>query len=235
MPILATNTGDELRVILCLAFDHRSSASDIESFKSLLADMACVVNSLELSGTFDMIVEASLPEIGAYHDLMHELADPLARVVARYETNFVCKRYVVRNSKVEKAVWVPCHEGHRRIDCAKIDKIVAEGDYMRVFVGNNRWLLHTTMKEITNRLDPHEFAAIHRSLVVRTSFIERLIHEGRNWSARLNDGSVHKIARSHISEILSMIKIDSSKHFARSSPHVQVNENYELFHRKSGA
>jgi DNA-binding LytR/AlgR family response regulator len=194
----------------------------------MLASMPCVVNSLELSGTYDMIVEASLPEIGAYHDLMQELADPLAQVVARYETNFVCKRYVVRNSKIERAVWVPCHEGHRRIDCSKIDKIVAEGDYMRVFVGDNRWLLHTTMKEITKKLDPAEFATLHRSLIVRTSFIERLIHQGRNWSARLNDGTVNKIARSHISEVLRVIKVDSSKPLPVSSTPLQVNEKAEM-------
>jgi DNA-binding LytR/AlgR family response regulator len=80
------------------------------------------------------------------------------------------------------------------------------------------------MKEITKKLDPAEFATLHRSLIVRTSFIERLIHQGRNWSARLNDGTVNKIARSHISEVLSVIKVDSSKPLPVSSAPLQVNE-----------
>jgi len=173
-----TVVDDDLRVIMCLAFDHRAPCGEIAAFKRCIIDCPQVLHSVELSGTFDFMLEVSLPNIAAYHAELGMRAEPLAKLVTRYEASFVCKRFV-RHNQEECAIWVPCHEGVQRLDCALIDKVLAEGDYMQVYSGNQRWLVHSTLKALCAKLDPEEFVRIHRSAVVRRDFVERLLHQGK--------------------------------------------------------
>ena len=196
--------GDDLRVIMCLAFDHRAPCDEVTAFKQCIVDCPQVLHSIELSGTFDFMLEVSLPNIAAYHAELGARAEPLAKLVARYEASFVCKRFV-RHNQEERAIWVPCHEGVQRLDCDLIDKVLADGDYMQVHSGNQRWLVHSTMKALSAKLDPEDFVRIHRSVLVRRDFVERLLHHGNHWVARLHDGSEYQISKSHVAGALKAI------------------------------
>jgi len=211
-----TVVGDDLRVIMCLAFDHRAPCDEVAVFKRCIVDCPQVLNSIELTGTFDFMLEVSLPNIAAYHAELGIRAEPLAKLVERYEASFVCRRFV-RHDQEERAIWVPCHEGVQRLDCALIDKVLAEGDYMQVHSGNQRWLVHSTMKALCAKLDPEEFVRIHRSALVRRDFVERLLHHGNHWVAHLKDGSEHQIAKSHVVAALKAIQeapVDVGRLFA---------------------
>jgi len=197
--------GNDLRVIMCLAFDHRAPCDEVTAFKKCIVDCPQVLHSIELSGTFDFMLEVSLPNMAAYQAELAARAAPLAKLVSRYEASFVCKRFV-RNDREERAIWVPCHEGVQRLDCALIDKVLAEGDYVQVCSGKNRWLVHSTMKALAAKLDPGGFVRIHRSALVRCDFVERLLHHGNVWIARLHDGSEHQIAKSHVAATLKVVK-----------------------------
>lgn len=199
--------GNDLRVIVCLAFDHRAQCDEVTAFKKCILDCPQVLHSIELSGTFDFILEVSLPNIAAYHAALVARAEPLAKLVARYEASFVCKRFV-RHCREERVIWVPCRHGLQRLDCALIDKVLANGDYMEVSSENHRWLIHTTMKALTAKLDPEDFILIHRSALVRRGFVERLLHHGNQWVARFCDGSEHPIAKNHVAATLKAIKAD---------------------------
>jgi two-component system response regulator AlgR len=85
-----------------------------------------------------------------------------------------------------------------------VDKIVAEGDYARVHSGADSWLVHATMHALLERLSSKQFIQLHRSIIVRRDFIERLVHEGRHWIARLRDGTSERVAKSHAVETLEM-------------------------------
>jgi two-component system response regulator AlgR len=91
-----------------------------------------------------------------------------------------------------------------RLESARIDKIVAEGDYARVHSGQDSWLLHATMHALLEKLSSRRFIQLHRSIIVRRDFIDRLVHEGRHWMVRLRDGSCERVARSHVGETLEM-------------------------------
>lgn len=205
MSNVRTVVGDDLRVIMCLAFDHRAPCEEVAAFKKDIVECYKVLHSIELSGTFDFMFELSLPNIAAYHDQLAAHAEPLAKLVARYEASFVCKRFV-RDNRQERAIWVPCAEGVKRLDCAMIDKVLADGDYMQVHSGKQRWLVHSTMKALCAKLDHDEFVRIHRSAVVRRDFVDRLLHHGHHWVARLRDGSEYQIAKSHVAEALRAIQ-----------------------------
>ena len=61
-------------------------------------------------------------------------------------------------------------------------------------LGQSSWLLHTTMAAMGERLGAGQFLRLHRSSIVRKSFIARMLdHEGR-WCAELSDESTQRIA-----------------------------------------
>jgi hypothetical protein len=60
------------------------------------------------------------------------------------------------------------------------------------------------MHSFIERLSAKHFLQLHRSLIVRASFIESLVHEGRHWVAHLRDGTSERVAKSHAEEALRM-------------------------------
>ncbi len=218
MTVAESAVPDGLRVIICLSFDHRASVEEVADFKNYLIECACVINAAEVSGSFDFMIEAELPDLNAYHDRMRGLARPMARLVERYEANFVCKRFSLpKKERFSESFWIPCSEGLQRIDSRFIDKITTEGDYVRFHVGANSWLLNDSLSRVIARLDPEHFLHVHRSMVVRSDFIERLIHYERRWAARLADGTSQKISKSRVAAVLHCLKHSSAKIEAASA------------------
>lgn len=199
----------ELDVVMCVAFDHRSDAVGLERFKSCICHCDFVEVALEVSGTFDMIVQGKIGSLAAYTEQMDRIRPQLAAFVTRIETNFVSRR-TERRSAVEKCMWVPCVGGRKRLEVGMIDKVVAEGDYMRLHIHDWHCLIHSTIRAIKEQLD-NRFIQLHRSSIVRIDFIERLLHRDRRWIARLQDGSHQPVAKSHVSDVLHLMVHESSK------------------------
>jgi DNA-binding LytR/AlgR family response regulator len=70
--------------------------------------------------------------------------------------------------------------------------------------------VHTTLKKLCGELPAKRFLRLNRSLVVRSDFIERLLHDQRHWLVRLVDGSTYRIAKSRSAAIVASLKADSS-------------------------
>lgn len=95
--------------------------------------------------------------------------------------------------------WVPHKAELVRIAATHIDRIEAERDYMRLFVGPRSYLLHQTISSLEQRLDPEQFIRLHRSHIVRRGHIDRLRHDGSGvWFARLLDGTEIRIGRTYL-------------------------------------
>lgn len=163
---------------------------------------------METTGTFDLIVQGHIGSLAEYTTQMEAIRVPLAKYVKRIESNFVSNK-VVRASAAKKFMWVPCDGGRKRIDIGSIDKIIAEGDYMRLHIGEWHCLIHSTISALLGQLD-ERFIQLHRSAVVRIDFIDRLIHSGRRWVARLNDGSQQRVAKSHVSDVAQLFRNGSA-------------------------
>ncbi len=96
-------------------------------------------------------------------------------------------------------IWAPHRAEMIRLDVTKIDRIEAERDYMRLFVGSRSYLVHQTIGELERRLDPRLFIRLHRSAMVRRNFIAGLKHDGRGaWQASLADQSTVRIGRTYL-------------------------------------
>lgn len=216
----------QLVVIACLAFDHRAPADDLQRFKACLLQCPQVERAMEVCGTFDLILEGRCSDIAEYSSSMERLRKPLSQLVSRIETSFV-SRTVDRPTAADEdtgAIWLPCHDGRRRVEHRQIDKIVAEGDYMRVHVGAWSCLVHDTMAHFAQALSGAGFVQLHRSWLVRISFIERLVHDQRRWTARLMDGTTVSVAKSHTHDVLAIISGESSKNGGHSAIPSEVGE-----------
>jgi DNA-binding LytR/AlgR family response regulator len=209
-------TSNDIRVIVCIAFDRRIAPLEIAAFKANVLKCPSVLHAVEVSGTFDFIIEATIPDMQSYATQLSLCGETVARLVSRYEANFVCKRFVTEDER-KHALWIPCDDGVVRIDCTKIDKVTAEGDYMRVHSAGQSWLIHSTMSAIVDCVGAEGFFRLHRSILVRRDFIQRLTHDQSHWTATLNDGTRERVAKVHIGALLQTLRASPTKHAASSS------------------
>jgi DNA-binding LytR/AlgR family response regulator len=199
----------KLRVIVSVKFDQRASPDEIEAFKNAVTACPLILDSVELTGAFDFMVEAAVPDMAAYDHRIRSIAQPLARLVSRFEASFICRRYIRKQEEIQP-IWVACDDGLRRIEIATIDKITAEGDYMRVHSGGNSWMVHATMRSLVDHLASENFIKLHRSTLVRHDFIERMYRESGHWVAILDDGSHERVAKSQVSNTLERLRVVSA-------------------------
>lgn len=207
---------ETLRIILCMVFVPDAQPAALNEFKSGLIASPEVLHSVEVAGTFDFMAEVCVPDVLSYQRWLANFAVQFSRFVLRYEVNFVSNRFV-RKSRPEQAIWVPSVDGLQRVDCSLIDKLTAAGDYVQLHSKGNSWMFHATMHSLVERLPPNDFVRLHRSLIVRCDFIGRMIHQGRHWLARLEDGSVERVARSHVANTLEALRAHSPTHERTSS------------------
>lgn len=205
MRFIERSNGGEFKIILCIEFDRRAKPAEVASLRSSLVESANCIHSVDVTGGFDLIAEFSVPNIGWYKEWRSELADSLATTVSRYEANFVFSRSV-RRAIDQDAVWVPEKGGFRRIDTSMIDKVKAEGDYVRIYSQGENWMMHETMKSVSRRLATNNFIRIHRSTIVSLQFVNRLTRDHRHWVAHLADGTREPVARSHALETLEIVR-----------------------------
>jgi hypothetical protein len=207
----------DLGVIVCIAFDHRASAEGLARFKDCIFRCPFVDSALEVSGTFDLIVQGSCSSHAEYMEHMTLIRPQVAEFASRIETNFISLKVPCRPVVEEGTwLWLPCEGGSKRVDARQIDKIEAEGDYMRVHVGDWSCLVHQTMHSLCAKLGTTNFIKLHRSSLVRIEFIERLVNVERRWKARLHDGTDVSVAKSHVQDVLRMIGGESSTRRAGS-------------------
>lgn len=236
MKLVQSVASDDLRVVLCLAFNHRAPPLDVAAFKAALWNCPLVVSSCDLTGTFDFMLEATVPDMDSYSDKLDGIREPLGKLVSRYEANFVSKRVVrTPHGDAERALWVPCEEGVKRIDLSLINRVSAEGDYMRVHTEGTSWMVHMTMNDMVDHLGNDDFILVHRSTILRCGFIERLRHRGRVWTAILDDGSVERIAKSRVADVLAKLRTNSSTSVAASANKAHAAEPAAVSQRKIAA
>ena len=106
--------------------------------------------------------------------------------------------------------WVPHRSELLRIDVNQVERIDAERDYVRIFVGQSdgetrSYLLLQTIAGLESRLDPDQFIRIHRSTIIRRDGIRGLRHEGLGvWSAELGNGEALRIGRTYLRKVKAM-------------------------------
>ena len=127
----------------------------------------------------------------------------VARVLARRGDRRESGRWL-------REFWVPHRSELLRIDVNQVERIDAERDYVRLYVGqsdgeNRSYLLLQTIAGLEAKLDPEQFIRIHRSTILRRDGIRGLRHEGLGvWSAELGNGETQRIGRTYLRKVKEM-------------------------------
>ena len=82
------------------------------------------------------------------------------------------------------------------INAESVQSIHAEGDYVRIHVPKQSYLIHETMQSLESRLDPHRFIRINRSVIVNLEFVagfKPLL--GGDYRVYMKDGTEFTLSR----------------------------------------
>lgn len=122
----------------------------------------------------------------------------LAKAIGRVREKASGAAETTAESQWTEEFWISHRAEMVRVAAIDIDRIEAERDYMRLWMGQRSFLLHQTISELERRLDPEKFIRLHRSTIVRRDFIAKLKHDGLGvWHAVLNDGAEVRIGRTY--------------------------------------
>lgn len=134
-------------------------------------------------------------------------AERLERAIARVRD---ARRGAVRPSDEPDQLWVPHRSEMIRIPVTGIEWIEAERDYMRLHVGARSYLIHVTIAELEQRLDPAAFLRIHRGAIVRIDRIARIGKDGAgNWFAELAEGHRLRVGRTYRARLKALMRRDA--------------------------
>jgi len=122
-------------------------------------------------------------------------AERLQRAIARLREP---RRATAPERTQSDQLWVPYRSEMIRVPTDSIDRVEAERDYMRLHVGARSYLIHMTIAELEQRLDPAKFLRVHRSAIAR---IDRIARAGRDatgtWFVELADGHRLRVGRTY--------------------------------------
>ncbi|MGY2737126.1 LytTR family DNA-binding domain-containing protein [Sphingomonas sp. UYP23] len=85
-------------------------------------------------------------------------------------------------------LWVPNRDGMIRIELGDVERIEADGDYVRLSTARESHLLHEAINRLEERLDPARFVRVRRSVMVRVDLLKAVVHlGGGTWNVLLAD------------------------------------------------
>ncbi len=76
------------------------------------------------------------------------------------------------------------------VPVSEITRLEARDDYVAVYAGGQRHLVHITLTALEARLNPDRFLRIHRSHVVNLDWVETFVpHDTVRLEVRMKDGT----------------------------------------------
>ncbi|MEH6757234.1 MAG: LytTR family DNA-binding domain-containing protein [Parasphingorhabdus sp.] len=102
-------------------------------------------------------------------------------------------------------LWVQDGNGAVQIRCADISAIVADRDYMRIYLLKHSYLVHEPMQSLLDRLPAGMFIRIHRSAAVRVDFVRNVQRKGRRKFIALKDDTEFTIGRTFTKAVINRL------------------------------
>jgi two-component system LytT family response regulator len=90
---------------------------------------------------------------------------------------------------------------------AEIEWIEAQDYYAEIHAGDQEHLVREPLKELEDRLDPHRFVRIHRSIIVNLAFVDSLVPDGSgSWTVVMKSGARLKSSRAYRDRLRNLLE-----------------------------
>ena len=147
--------------------------------------------------------QVRLQEIDALQDRLATLLQAREKEEPAAAASSTSKSYVER-------IAVEMRGQVRVVPVGKIDYIEADGPYVELHAGDDTFVIRERMQAIEDRLDPHAFFRIHRSVIVQLDRVESLlIGSGGDYRVRLQDGTRLRVSRSRYDQLAERLGLDT--------------------------
>jgi DNA-binding LytR/AlgR family response regulator len=99
-------------------------------------------------------------------------------------------------------IFIKENKAIKKINCSDIFWIEAMGDYVKIKVETKWYIVHSTLKQLEDKLDPNQFIRVHRSYIAAISRVESIEDGNINIG-----GSSIPVAETYRAQFLKKIKL----------------------------
>lgn len=190
-------------IVFVTAFDHFA----VKAFAASVVDY--LLKPVERSRLLEALERARV---------RRELRDAQARVQELREiidTMRGDRRSGGAQQKYETELWIREGDARVRVPVEMIERFEADGDYVRLHVGQRARLLRARLGDLAERLDPAQFVRVHRSEIVRHDLIAAIRrHDSGRTFAVLAGGREVPVSRRYVSRVTSALRFRKQPHRA---------------------
>jgi len=109
--------------------------------------------------------------------------------------------------KFETELWIREGDARVRVPVEMIERLEADGDYVKLHVGQRVRLMRARLGDLADRLDPAQFVRIHRSEIVRHDLIAAVRrHDSGRTFAVLAGGREVPVSRRYVTRITQTLR-----------------------------
>jgi two-component system LytT family response regulator len=110
--------------------------------------------------------------------------------------------------KFETELWIREGDARVRVPVEMIERLEADGDYVKLHVGQRVRLMRARLGDLADRLDPAQFVRIHRSEIVRHDLIAAIRrHDSGRTFAVLAGGREVPVSRRYVTRITQTLRL----------------------------
>ncbi|HKU13639.1 MAG TPA: LytTR family DNA-binding domain-containing protein [Steroidobacteraceae bacterium] len=111
--------------------------------------------------------------------------------------------------KYDTELWIREGDARVRVPVEMIERLEADGDYVRLHVGQRVRLLRARLGDLADRLDPSKFVRVHRSEIVRHDLIAAIRrHDSGRTFAVLSGGREVPVSRRYVARVSHALRFD---------------------------
>jgi two-component system, LytTR family, response regulator len=107
----------------------------------------------------------------------------------------------------ETELWIREGDARVRVPVEMIERLEADGDYVRLHIGQRVRLMRARLGDLADRLDPEKFVRVHRSEIVRHDLIAAIRrHDSGRTFAVLAGGREVPVSRRYVSRVAHALR-----------------------------
>jgi two-component system LytT family response regulator len=192
----ALGDGPLPEIVFVTAFDHFA----VKAFAASVVDY--LLKPVERSRLLESLERARVRrELRDAQARVQELREIVESLRAERHGGGAQKKY-------ETELWIREGDARVRVPVELIERLEADGDYVKLHVGQRVRLMRARLGDLADRLDPAQFVRIHRSEIVRHDLIAAIRrHDSGRTFAVLAGGREVPVSRRYVTRITQTLRL----------------------------